>query len=181
MDHATAMQWMTRAEAEVVFEHDEEGQDGEVADSGEVAARATSEAKHTTGKAATRAIEPREQRSRSKRQKKEKVKSPRRRSSREQPSDIPRSSQGHRERHADLARRDEVATPEFQMQPAPAINEGTITMRRGELQMILDSVKRASLNARNAERLSDSAAVAFRQEAIALEAAGAYLTQYLMR
>ena len=67
------------------------------------------------------------------------------------------------------------------MQPAPAINEGTITMRRGELQMILDSVKRASMNARNAERLSDSAAVAFRQEAIALEAAGAYLTQYLMR
>ena len=46
--------------------------------------------------------------------------------------------------------------------------------------MILDSVKRAS-NARNAERLSDSAAVAFRQEAIALEAASAYLTQFLMR
>ena len=67
------------------------------------------------------------------------------------------------------------------MQPAPIVTEGTITMRRGELQMVLDSVKRASMNARNAERLSDSAAVAFRQEAIALEAASGFLTQFLMR
>ena len=184
MDHTTAMTWMTKAEAEVVFEYDEDDQDGEAADGEEVAGRATSEAKHTTGKAATRATDPREKRSRSRKQKRDKYESSRRRSreTRGRPSDIPRSShQGHREQPADLARRGEVATPEFQMQPGPIVSEGTVTVRRGEMQMILDSVKRASLNARNAERLSDSAAVAFRQEAIALEAAGAYLTQFLMR
>jgi hypothetical protein len=55
----------------------------------------------------------------------------------------------------------------------------TVTLRTSELQLIIDSVKRAALNVRNAERLCDSAATAFRMEATALEAAHAQLSMAL--
>ena len=52
----------------------------------------------------------------------------------------------------------------------------TVTMRSSEFQMVLDSIKRASLNVRNAERLCEAAAQSFRLEATALETVHAQLS-----
>ena len=53
---------------------------------------------------------------------------------------------------------------------------GMVQMRSSEVGIILDSLKRASVNVRNAERVCEAAASSFRMEAAALEAAHAQLS-----
>ena len=56
----------------------------------------------------------------------------------------------------------------------------TITIRTIEMQMIIDSIRRAAANVRNAEQLCERAAQAFRSEATALESAHAALLMNLV-
>ena len=65
-------------------------------------------------------------------------------------------------------------TMELPLLPAASMqlpDTDTVTLRTQELQMVLDSIKRAALNVRSAERLCETAAQTFRMEATALEAA----------
>lgn len=56
----------------------------------------------------------------------------------------------------------------------------TVQIRASELQIVLDSMKRAMNSARSAEKLCDSAASSFRMEANAIEAAHAHFSQLAM-
>ena len=53
---------------------------------------------------------------------------------------------------------------------------GMVQMRSTEVGIILDSLKRAAANVKNAEMVCEAAASSFRMEAAALEAAHAQLS-----
>ena len=59
----------------------------------------------------------------------------------------------------------------------PAVPLGSmVQMRSSEVAIILDSLKRAGANVRNAQKVCEAAAASFRMEAAALEVAHAQLS-----
>ena len=97
------------------------------------------------------------------------------------------------QRGAKRARRDEGASAsssarplELDLQPSKLAQRqlpqaGTVTLRTSELAIILDSVKRAAVNVRSAEKVCENAATSFRMEATALEAAHAALSMQILQ
>ena len=73
----------------------------------------------------------------------------------------------------------EVTPSELAQRQVP--QTGIVAMLTGELAIILDSIKRAAANVRNAERVCESAATAFRMEATALETAHAALSMQIVQ
>ena len=62
----------------------------------------------------------------------------------------------------------------------PRASGDMVQIRKGELQVVIDSIKRATCSARSAEKLCDGAATSFRAEANALEAAHNHFSQLAM-